>query len=255
MASRPHARSIPLLLGGATFAIGWALALVALLIAAAAAYSVMRSEPAVQNLTASAYRKDASIVFVSGDAGLPRWSLGRQVAVQLAADHYAVTAVDSLSAFSERRSPEQAGAILASAMREAIRRNPDAPIVLIGQSFGSDIIPIAVTHLPADLRSRIARIILTVPATQAYLQVSPAEMLGTAKPDLPLLPFVRQLPPVPLTCIYGIQEPESLCRAISGPNIRAVALPGGHGLHRDVDAVSAVVERALRGPAAGMTKA
>jgi type IV secretory pathway VirJ component len=226
-----------------------------MLIAAAAAYSWMQSEPAVQDLTASAYRKDASIVFVSGDAGLPRWSLGKQVAQQLAAEDYAVTAVDSLSAFSKRRSPEQTGAILAAAMNEAIRRNPGAPVVLLGHSFGSDIIPIAVAYLPANLRSRITRIILTVPATQAYLQVSPAEMLGTARPDLPLLPFVRQLPPVPLTCIYGIQERDSLCRMLAGPKIHSVALPGGHALHRDGDAVLAAVDRALRGPPAGMTKA
>ena len=255
MASRPRTSPSPRFLGRATAAIGWAVALLALLIAAAAVYSWMQSGPVIQDLDASSYRKDASIVFVSGDAGLPRWSLGKQVAQRLSAEDYAVTAVDSLSAFSKRRSPEQAGAILAAAMHEAMRRNPGAPIVLIGQSFGSDIIPIAVAHLPADLRSRIARIILTVPATQAYLQVSPAEMLGTAKPDLPLLPFARQLPPVPLTCIYGIRERDSLCRAISGPNIRTVALPGGHGLHRGVDAVLTVVERALRAPAPGMTKA
>ena len=254
MASRPQASPSPSFLGRAALAIASAVALLALLIAAAA-YSWMKSGPVVQDLDASSYRKDASIVFVSGDAGLPRWSLGRQVVQRLAAGDYAVTAVDSLSAFSKRRSPEQAAWILAAAMHEAIRRNPGAPIVLLGQSFGSDIIPIAVTHLPADLRSRIARIILTVPATQAYLQVSPGEMLGTARPDQPLLPFVRQLPPVPLTCIYGIEERDSLCRAISGRNIRTVALPGGHGLHRDVDAVIAVVGRALRGPAAGMTKA
>lgn len=254
MASRPKASPGSRIRGSATPAFSWAVALLALLIAAAAAYSWMQSRPEVQDLYATSYRRDASIVFVSGDAGLPRWSLGKQVAQRLAAEDYSVTAVDSLSAFSKRRSPEQAGSILAAAMHEAMRRNPDAPIVLIGQSFGSDIIPIAVAHLPAELRSRIARIILTVPGTQAYLQVSPAEMLGTARPDLPLLPFVRRLPPVPLTCIYGIQEPDSLCRAISGPNIRTVALSGGHGLHRDVDTVFVVVERALRAPAGGMTK-
>lgn len=255
MASRPQASPSPLFPKRTRFAIASAVALLALMVAAAAAYSWIRSAPEVQNLTASAYRRESSIVFLSGDAGLPRWSLGRQVAQRLAADHYAVTAVDSLSAFSKRRSPEQAGAILATAMREAMRRNPGAPIVLLGQSFGSDIIPIAVANLPPDLRARIVRIILTVPATQAYLQVSPGEMLGTARPDLPLVPFVRQLPLVPLTCVYGIEERDSLCRLISGRNVHPVALPGGHGLHRDADAVFTIVERALRAPPAGMTKA
>ncbi|HYC96013.1 MAG TPA: AcvB/VirJ family lysyl-phosphatidylglycerol hydrolase [Sphingomicrobium sp.] len=244
MATRRQASPSPLFLRKA--AIGWAIALFALLIAAAAAYSSMQSQPAVQDLSASAYRRDASVVFLSGDAGLPRWSLGKQVAQRLADDGYSVTAIDSLSAFSQRRSPAQAGAILAGAMRDAMRRNPGAPIVLLGQSFGSDIIPIAVAHLPPDLRSRIARIILTVPGTHAYLRVFPGEMLGTARPDLALQPFVRSLPPVPLTCIYGVEEPDSLCRVISGPNFKSVALPGGHGLHRDAGAVFTLVERALR---------
>lgn len=196
-----------------------------------------------------ALRKDASIVFLSGDTGLRRWSLGGRVARQLAGEGYGVTGVDTLAAFSTRKTPDQAEALLARAMNAALARNPSVPIVLMGQSFGSDILPIAVERLPPQLQARISRIILIVPGSNAYLQVSPGEMMGRTAADVDLAPLARRLPKVPITCVYGIDEKDSLCPVFDGtPNATVIGLPGGHPLHRDSRAVFAVVSRALRAP-------
>ena len=196
-------------------------------------------------------RQNESIVFVSGDAGLGRWSLGGRVAQQLAAAGYPVTGVDTLVAFSERKSPEQTAELLARAMNAADAHNPGAPIVLMGQSFGSDILPIAIGGLPPAQRAMISRIILIVPGSQAYLQVSPGEMAGIVPADLDLAPFALRLPNVPITCIYGIHEKDSLCPVFANqPNATVIGMPGGHALNRDSNALFSVVTRALRTPAA-----
>ena len=191
--------------------------------------------------------QNESIVFVSGDTGLRSWSLGGRVAQQLAAAGYPVTGVDTLAAFSERKTPEQSADLLARAMKAAHARNPDAPIILMGQSFGSDVLPIAIDGLPPALRSTISKIILIVPASQAYLRVSPKEIAGLAAPDVDLAPLARRLPNVPITCIYGIQEKDSLCPVFARvPNATVIGMPGGHPLNRDSKAVFSVVASALR---------
>lgn len=192
-------------------------------------------------------RKDASIVFFSGDTGLRSWSLGGRVARQLAGAGYAVTGVDTLVAFSERKTPRQTTELLARAMNAARARNPGVPIVLMGQSFGSDILPIAIHGLPPTLRARISRIVLIVPGSHAYLRVSPGEIAGIAPADVDLAPLARRLPDVPITCIYGVRETDSLCPVFAhARNAAVIGMPGGHPLNRDSKAVFSVVSRALR---------
>lgn len=198
----------------------------------------------------TSFRKDASIIFLSGDTGLRSWSLGGRVAQQLAAAGYAVTGVDTFVAFSEQKTPEQTAELLARAMLAADARNPGGPIVLMGQSFGSDILPIAVDRLPPTFRARISKIILIVPGSQAYLRVSPGEIAGIAPADVDLAPLALRLPNVPITCIYGIKETDSLCPVFSHlSNAAVIGMPGGHPLDRDAKAVFTVVSRALRTPA------
>lgn len=222
-----------------------------LLIAIAAALLFVRyleSEPALVDLRAGAAAKPVSIVFVSGDAGLGTWSVGGRVAGELARAGYAVTGIDSLSEFSRRRTPDEAAAILERAMRRAQARNPGKPVVLIGQSFGSDILVVAVDRLSPAARASIARLILIVPGTHAYLQVSPGEVMGIAPPDLALAPLTARLSGLPITCIFGIEERDSLCPSLSLPNVQSVGLPGGHMLNRDSEPVFAAVKKALALP-------
>lgn len=192
-----------------------------------------------------AVRRDASIVFFSGDTGLRRWSVGGRVAQQLARAGYSVTGVDTLAAFSQRQTLDQTTQLLERAIQRALDRNPGVPVVLVGQSFGSDLLPVAIDRLPPDVRGTINQIILIVPGTHAYLQVSLGEISGVAPPDVDLVPLARQLADIPLTCIYGVEETDSLCPVFRGPQARSIGLPGGHALHRDSDAVFAVVARAL----------
>jgi type IV secretory pathway VirJ component len=185
--------------------------------------------------------KKLSVVFVSSDAGLYRWSLGGKIARRLAAAGYPLVGVDSLAAFSRRRSPEQAAAIVATAMKDMLDRYPGNPIVLVGQSFGSDILVVALDRLPAPLLARIRRIVLIVPGREAYLQTSLGEMLALYPPDVNLVPLARKLPHVPITCIFGVEETNSLCAILIDPRITDVGLPGGHQLHRDSDRAFSVV--------------
>ena len=210
--------------------------------------------PLVELANLGAFRKDASIVFFSGDTGLGRWSLGGRVAQQLATDRYAVTGVDMLAAFSTRKTSEQTSALLTRAIAVARQRNPGVPIVLIGQSYGSDILTLAIGGLPRDVQATIAKIILIVPGSHAYLQVSPGEILGTARPDVSLAPLARRLPNVSITCIYGVDETDSLCPVFKTANTTVIGLPGGHPLNRDSKALFAVVARAIRTPAATLAR-
>jgi type IV secretory pathway VirJ component len=59
----------------------------------------------------------------------------------------------------------------------------------------------------------------------------------------------------PLTCIYGVEEIDSLCPLLKVPNARKVGMPGGHNIRHDADGLLAHVLAAIRGVAPGVGRA
>lgn len=183
---------------------------------------------------ASPSRRGVAAVLLSGDMGL-RVGMGRQVAQRLSAAGVPVLGVDSLVYFRHRRSPEEATALLTQAVRDGLRYGHAQRLVLIGQSYGADMVHVGFAGLPADLKKRVALVVLVVPTDTVIYRVSPAETLDLVKADAAAIDTARTVTGVPLLCIQGREEKDSLCPLLTQPNARRIALPGGHPLHRDAD--------------------
>lgn len=187
--------------------------------------------------------KPIAAVYFSGDMGL-RFGMGPYVTQALSDAGVPVLAVASSTAFARHRDRAYVDALLADAIRDALRRTGAPRIVLIGQSFGSDMIRVGLTALPADLRARIAAVVLVVPGETAYFRADP---LGTAyigTPDADPA-SARSLDWLPITCIRGAAETDSLCPLLVTPNVRHIDLPGGHFLRSDHDLLVRTIFAAL----------
>jgi type IV secretory pathway VirJ component len=173
-------------------------------------------------------------VYMSGDMGL-RFGMGHAVSTAMARRHIPVLGVNSATAFSSQRNQRDVDRLIAGATREAIARTGAGRIVLMGQSFGADVLAAGVDSLPAQLRARIAAIVLVVPARSAYFAADPTGIRYRGTPDANTVAPARAVDWAPIICIYGAQETDSLCPALSGTNARIQVLPGGHFLRNDHD--------------------
>lgn len=200
--------------------------------------------PLFRALPASGRPHDTVILFLSGDAGFNRGS-GPEIADRLTQDGYPVFAIDSLHYFAKRRTPTDDGRLVATAARAALRWTGAHRFVIVGESFGADMTPMAVERLPAPLRARLAAVTLLVPTRTIDLRISLAEWLGWARPDADAATVARRIGTVPMLCIRGSKEPASLCPLLTMPNVRSTVLPGNHYLDHDYDRIAATIERAL----------
>jgi type IV secretory pathway VirJ component len=175
-------------------------------------------------------------VVMSGDMGF-NIGMGPQIAKRLAADGIPVIGVNSLTFFRYQRTPEEVVSLVANATREALKFGKARQVVLIGQSFGADMLPVGLAGMPADLRAKVRMVGLVVPTDTLYLRASPSEMFNWSKPDGKTLDYAHKLTWVPTICIHGTEETQSLCPTVRQRNFHLVALPGGHALNWDSDAV------------------
>jgi type IV secretory pathway VirJ component len=188
-------------------------------------------------------RKPVAAVYFSGDMGL-RFGMGPYVADALAKAGVPVLGVSSSTAFARRRSPEEVNAIFANAIRETLARTGARKVVVMGQSFGADMVRVGLVSLPADLRARIAAVVLVVPGETAFFRADPSNITYQGTPDADAS-SARTLDWVPITCIRGAAETDSLCPLMLTANVRRIDLPGGHFLRNDHDLLVRTIFAAL----------
>lgn len=185
-----------------------------------------------------------AIVMLSGDMG-DKVGMTPQVAARLNARGYAVVTVNSLSFFSPRRTAAEAAALIAGAMHRAETLGKTDRIVVIGQSFGADMLHAGLAEMPAAARGQVRAVVLVVPGHDIIFRASPIELAGLETPDALALPTASRLTWAPVTCIWGVKEDDSLCPELDLPNVRKVPLPGGHRLDFDAAALTAAILPAI----------
>lgn len=179
-------------------------------------------------------RAGLAAVIISGDMGF-KVGMGRQIADRLAADGIPVLGVNSLVYFRDRRSPADVRWLIAEAIRRGLAFGHARRVLLIGQSYGADMVHVGLVGLPPVLREKLAMVALVVPTDTVMYRASPAEMLDLVPEDAAAIETGRRLNWVPLLCVYGVKEKDSLCPLLHQPNMRRVAMAGGHPLRRDAD--------------------
>jgi type IV secretory pathway VirJ component len=174
-------------------------------------------------------------VLYSGDGG---WrDIDKKIAGRLQAQGIPVVGVDSLRYFWSEKTPEQVGSDLALVLEHyrAAWRRPE--VILIGYSFGADILPLAYNRLPEDQKRHVRRLSLLALSANAELEIRVTGWLGVDEHEgsRPTLPELQRIPHALIQCFYGEEEEDALCKAPALADAQIVRTGGGH--HFDGDYV------------------
>lgn len=190
--------------------------------------------PLVEEVAANPNRRAFAILY-SGDGG---WrDLDRSLAGLLAARGISVVGVDVLRYYWRPKAPEVAARDLARIMQRYERVWDCDQVILIGFSFGANVIPFMVNRLPADQRERIRLITLLSPEKTTAFEVSPAGWVGKAPAaNIPIEPELKALSTKRLQCVYGQDEAqESLCITDAAARFDVIRKTGGHHFDKKYD--------------------
>jgi type IV secretory pathway VirJ component len=167
-------------------------------------------------------------VLYSGDGG---WrDLDRSLADVLASKGMSVVGVDMLRYYWKEILPDKAAPDLVRILRYYQAHWHCSRIVLIGFSFGADMLPFLASRLPADLRAQVSLVVLLSPERTTAFEVQMNGWLGgKPKAGVPVAPEVRKLAGIKIQCIYGQDEADgSLCTDNAAGALTVLAKSGGH---------------------------
>jgi type IV secretory pathway VirJ component len=182
--------------------------------------------PLVEIPSAGGAANDVMAIILTGDGG---WAgLDREVADALASRGVPVVGWDSLRYYWEARNPEVAAKDLSRIIQHYSQSWKKPRVILVGYSMGADVLPFLLNRLAGDARARVVSTALLGLSSDAFFEFHVGQWVGAAEGGLAVAPEMRRLKGANITCIYGKEETDSLCRALSADVAHRAELGGGH---------------------------
>jgi type IV secretory pathway VirJ component len=167
-------------------------------------------------------------VIITGDGG---WAgLDRELAAALAAKGIPVVGLDSLQYFWTPRTPEGAARDLERLLEHYRATWHSERVILVGYSFGAEVLPFLVNRFTPAWRARIAQVDLLGPGPSSSFEFHLSDWLGggTKGDARPVKPEVEKLGDLKVRCFYGREEKDSLCPELDPARVSLEPLGGSH---------------------------
>jgi len=185
-------------------------------------------------------------LLITGDGG---WAgLDQELAARLAGSGVPTVGLNSLKYFWSERTQQRTADDVARVLRHYFAAWNKERVLLIGYSFGADVLPFVVNRLPPDLRARVASVSLLGIDSNASFEIRIADWVASGDGGPPTRPEVTALGAVPVLCIYGEGESDSICPQLTAANVARVEIGRGHHFSGEYATIAdRILEFARRG--------
>jgi type IV secretory pathway VirJ component len=185
---------------------------------------------------------DAFAILMSGDGG---WAgLDQDVAGALSAAGIPVVGLDSLRYYWTARTPEGVAADTDRMIRYYLAHFNKKRVLLVGYSQGADVLPFAVTRLPPATRQAIALTAILGMSEHAVFEFHLTNWVSDDNSGPATLPEVNRITDIPVLCIYGEDERDSLCPKLDPKKFMVVQVKGDHHFDGNFAGLAQLIMRA-----------
>ncbi|MDE1996410.1 MAG: hypothetical protein KGI75_28185 [Rhizobiaceae bacterium] len=190
--------------------------------------------------------RDTLAIIYSGDGG---WQeLDTKVSAYLQKEGIPVIGLDSLRYFWTERTAAETAKDLGRIIDHYTRRFNVQHVILVGYSFGADVMPASYKRLTPQQRSKVRQISLLAMSHEVDYVVSLRGWLGLlteGKGGDPAVD-VKTINPDMVQCIYGTEDDhDNACPSLRGTSVQVIGMPGGHHFDGDYEKLA---QQIIAGP-------
>lgn len=186
-------------------------------------------------VTADNNEETPMAVLLTGDGG---WAeIDKNLAKFLADKNIPTVALDSLSYFWKARTPETTAKDVDDIISLYSEKWHKKQVILIGYSFGADVLPFIANRLSDTNKANISLIALLGMGTTAAFEFHLSSWMDsdTGSHRLPILPEVQNMQWANSVCIYGVEDEETACTKTSEFGVKVISMSGDHHFDEKYD--------------------
>jgi type IV secretory pathway VirJ component len=194
--------------------------------------------------SSTAEATDAFAIIMSGDGG---WAgLDQDIAAALSARGIPVVGLDSLRYYWTARTPDSVAADTDRMIRYYLAHLGKKRALLVGYSQGADVLPFAVNRLPDTTKAYVAVMAILGMSEHALFEFHVSSWISDDTSGPATLPEVNRITGLPVLCIYGEDEHDSLCPKLDPTKFNVVKVKGGHHLDGNYAALASQILAAAK---------
>lgn len=189
----------------------------------------------------SASSHDKPIIFyLSGDGGFNKFS--NALCESFNKKGYDVISLNSKSYFWDKKTPEQTTVDVNNYLDKKLAGRGNQQIVMIGYSFGADVLPFILNRLPKDIHDKVIVSFLMAPSGSTDFEIHWADIFGgNSKRDMDVITELNKLFNDKIVIISSSDDEHLTLNKISLKRYTHEVLPGGHHFDGDIDEITKVI--------------
>ncbi|HVZ95320.1 MAG TPA: AcvB/VirJ family lysyl-phosphatidylglycerol hydrolase [Chitinophagaceae bacterium] len=179
------------------------------------------------------------IFYLSGDGGFNKFSTS--LCEGLNAKGYDVEALSCRSYFWDKKTPEQAAADIKNFLVQKLNGRSNQQVVIIGYSFGADVLPFILNRLPADLKGKIIAACLMASSGSTDFEIHWSDILGGhSKRNMDVATELNKVTNQKIIIISASDDKDLDLTKVT-IKYKPEVLPGGHHFDGDTDEIIRVI--------------
>jgi type IV secretory pathway VirJ component len=189
---------------------------------------------------AAASQDKPLIFYLSGDGGFNKFS--NSLCEGISKKGYEVISLNSKSYFWDKKTPEQTTTDISNYLSKKIAGRKNQQIVLIGYSFGADVLPFILNRLPKDIHDKILVSFLMASSGTTDFEIHWADIFGgNAKRNMDVVSEINKLVDDKIVIISSSDDRHLEANKITLKRYTHEVLPGGHHFDGDTDEIIKVI--------------
>lgn len=167
------------------------------------------------------------VLMISGDGG---WKgFDQQLAAQFVNRDIPVVSLNALKYFWSKKTPEQATAAVAALLEKYMGEWNKKEFILVGFSFGADVMPFVVNRLNGELSSKNKSVALLSPGTTTDFEIHISQMLNSKKQwKYNVVSEINKIRGKQVLCLFGDEEHAYPVKDLPKTDCKVIFLKGGH---------------------------
>jgi len=182
---------------------------------------------------------DTIALFISGDGGWRK--IDQDISNAMASQGIYVVGINSMSYFWKKRTPEETADDISGVINSYINKTNRKRVILIGYSFGADVIPFIINRIPAQNRLNLSGAVMLGISEDAIFEISAGEWLGRIKGEYATLPEILRINSMPLLFIEGSNDDHAVINKLDRKKYEVVLIEGGHHFDGDYNKLAWII--------------